>query len=131
MTLPILCLSRYIVQSKSDYYRLLLAVTRDEAWEEWILDMLQGVEQVSRWTCLKIAGGAGPRQETDRVGLPETAGGHWCARGTVPGQGEGIRLIMMNNLTLSRGLCYPVVGIVIALVILAFLRVGRNVARAN
>ena len=55
LTLPILYLSRYIVQSKADYYRLLLGVTRDEAWEEWILYMLEGVEQVSEWTCRKIA----------------------------------------------------------------------------
>ena len=55
LTMPILYLSRYIVQSRADYYRLLLGVTRDEAWEDWILYMLAGVEQVSRWTCLKIA----------------------------------------------------------------------------
>lgn len=55
LTLPILYLSRYIVQSKADYYRLLLGVTRDEAWEDWILYMLEGVEQVSGWTCRKIA----------------------------------------------------------------------------
>lgn len=66
LTLPVLHLSRYIVQSKSDYYRLLLAVTRDEVWEDWILYMLQGVEQVSRWTCLKIAGIRSLMSETSR-----------------------------------------------------------------
>ncbi|MHA7833916.1 MAG: protein adenylyltransferase Fic [Algiphilus sp.] len=55
LTLPILYLSRYIVQSKADYYRLLLGVTRDGAWEPWIVYMLQGVAQVSQWTCAKIA----------------------------------------------------------------------------
>lgn len=55
LTLPILYLSRYIVNHKADYYRLLLGVTRDGAWEEWILYMLHGVEQVSTWTCRKIA----------------------------------------------------------------------------
>lgn len=66
LTLPILHLSRYIVQSKSDYYRLLLAVTREEAWEDWILYVLQGVEQVSRWTCLKIAAIRSLISETSR-----------------------------------------------------------------
>ena len=37
LTLPILYLSRYIIQNKNDYYRLLLDVTRDQAWEAWIL----------------------------------------------------------------------------------------------
>lgn len=55
LTLPILYLSRYIVQNKSAYYRLLTQVTRDDQWQEWILFMLAGVEQVSRWTCLKIS----------------------------------------------------------------------------
>lgn len=55
LTLPILYLSRYIVQHKSDYYRLLNHVTRTGDWQEWIIFMLKGVEQVSSWTCKKIA----------------------------------------------------------------------------
>ncbi|CAN5391716.1 Fic family protein [soil metagenome] len=52
--LPILYLSRYIIDHKADYYRLLLGVTRDEAWEEWILFMIRGVEETSVWTLAKI-----------------------------------------------------------------------------
>jgi Fic family protein len=55
LTLPILYLSRYIVQHKNDYYRLLTQVTRTGDWQEWIIFMLNGVEQVSSWTCAKIA----------------------------------------------------------------------------
>ena len=55
LTLPILYLSRYIVQHKNDYYRLLTQVTSTGDWEEWIIFMLNGVEQVSSWTCAKIA----------------------------------------------------------------------------
>lgn len=66
LTLPILYLSRYIVASKSDYYRLLLQVTRDGDWESWILYMLKGVEQVSRWTGAKIAAIRGLMEETSR-----------------------------------------------------------------
>ncbi|HMW71072.1 MAG TPA: Fic family protein [Cellvibrionaceae bacterium] len=55
LTLPILYLSRYIVQHKPDYYRLLTQVTREQDWQAWILFMLQGVQEVSVWTCAKIA----------------------------------------------------------------------------
>lgn len=54
LTLPILYLSRFIVQNKQDYYRLLTGVTKDEAWEEWILYMLKGIEETSIWTTNKI-----------------------------------------------------------------------------
>lgn len=43
LTLPILYLSRYIIQNKNDYYRLLLDVTQDQAWEAWVLYILRGV----------------------------------------------------------------------------------------
>ena len=36
LTLPILYLSRYIIQHKADYYRLLREVTTNAAWEDWI-----------------------------------------------------------------------------------------------
>jgi Fic family protein len=52
---PILYLSRYIISRKADYYRLLLEVTRDGAWEPWLLYMLEGIEETSRWTVAKIA----------------------------------------------------------------------------
>jgi len=54
LTLPVLHLSRYIVAHRSDYYRLLLAVTRDGDWEAWILFMLRGVEETATWTTAKI-----------------------------------------------------------------------------
>jgi Fic family protein len=47
---PILYLSRYINQKKNEYYRLLQAVRTDQSWEEWVLYMLEGVEQISRQT---------------------------------------------------------------------------------
>jgi Fic family protein len=55
LQLPILYLSRHIIQNKSDYYRLLLAVTKDHDWESWVLYMLKAVEETSRWTTEKIA----------------------------------------------------------------------------
>ena len=55
LTLPILYLSRYIIQHKADYYRLLRAVTQTDAWEDWVMFMLKGVEETARWTVAKIA----------------------------------------------------------------------------
>ena len=55
LNLPILYLSRYIIAHRADYYRLLFDVTRDNAWEPWLLYMLSAVEETARWTCVKIA----------------------------------------------------------------------------
>ncbi|CAN5866778.1 Fic family protein [soil metagenome] len=45
---PVLYLSRHIVRTKGDYYRLLQAVRDEDAWEEWVLYMLAAVEQTAR-----------------------------------------------------------------------------------
>lgn len=55
LSLPILYLSRYIIQHKADYYRLLREVTRTNAWEDWVMFMLKGVEETAQWTVAKIA----------------------------------------------------------------------------
>nr|WP_305790841.1 Fic family protein [Polaromonas sp. AER18D-145] len=55
LTLPILYLSRYIIKNKADYYRLLLQVTREQAWEPWIIYILKGIEETAVWTTAKIA----------------------------------------------------------------------------
>ena len=52
---PILYLSRYIIQNKNTYYQYLLEVTTQQKWEQWILYMLDAVEQTSIWTRDKIA----------------------------------------------------------------------------
>jgi Fic family protein len=54
LTLPILYLSRYIIHHRADYYRLLNQVTRDEAWEDWLIYMLKAVEETANWTTAKI-----------------------------------------------------------------------------
>jgi len=54
LTLPILYLSRYIIQNKAEYYRLLLDVTQNHSWEEWIIFILKGIEKTSHWTTNKI-----------------------------------------------------------------------------
>jgi len=47
LDIPILYLSRYIINHKVDYYRLLQEVRTEDKWEEWILYMLDSVEQTS------------------------------------------------------------------------------------
>jgi Fic family protein len=51
---PILYLSRAIIARKNDYYRLLLAVTADDAWIEWILYMLEVVRDSAASATRKI-----------------------------------------------------------------------------
>ena len=47
LDLPILYLSSYIIKYKADYYRLLQEVREEGAWEEWIIYMLEGIEQTA------------------------------------------------------------------------------------
>jgi Fic family protein len=54
LSLPILYLSRYLIQERDSYYKLLLDVTKKGAWEEWIVFILTGVEETSKWTIDKI-----------------------------------------------------------------------------
>ena len=54
LDIPILYLSSYIIENKSDYYRLLNQVNRTGEWEEWILYILKAVEQTSNKTVRKI-----------------------------------------------------------------------------
>ena len=51
---PVLYLSRYINQHKADYYRLLQATRDTGNWTDWLLFMLDGVEQTARQTTALI-----------------------------------------------------------------------------
>jgi Fic family protein len=48
LDIPVLYMSRYIVRTKADYYRLLQSVRDEGAWEEWVLYMLTAVESTAR-----------------------------------------------------------------------------------
>lgn len=54
LSLPILYLSEYIIDKKSDYYKLLQKVTRKGEWTEWILFMLDAIEVTSKATKSRI-----------------------------------------------------------------------------
>ncbi|MEO0455353.1 MAG: Fic family protein [Cyanobacteria bacterium P01_A01_bin.114] len=54
LKIPVLYLSRYINQHKAEYYRLLQAVRVENAWESWILFLLEGVEETSKQTIVLV-----------------------------------------------------------------------------
>lgn len=54
LNLPVLYLSRYIIEHKTDYYKLLQEVRETDNWENWILYMLDSVEQISKETIILI-----------------------------------------------------------------------------
>jgi Fic family protein len=49
-SLPILYLSNYIIRSKPEYYRFLQKVRDENLWEDWILFMINGVEETAKET---------------------------------------------------------------------------------
>ncbi len=52
---PTLYLSRYILNTRADYYRLLEKVTQQGEWEAWVLYMLTAIEQTAGWTNAKVS----------------------------------------------------------------------------
>jgi len=54
LEIPVLYLSRYILQTKSEYYTRLRGVTENEEWEEWIIYMLDAIQCTAEWTSSKI-----------------------------------------------------------------------------
>lgn len=54
LELPILYLSRYILEHKQDYYECLSGVSQRAGWKDWILYMLKAVEWTSHLTLRKV-----------------------------------------------------------------------------
>ena len=54
LDIPVLYLSKHIVRTKADYYRLLQTVRDDNTWEEWVMYMLDAVEQTATQTLATI-----------------------------------------------------------------------------
>jgi len=50
LSYPVLYLSGFIIRNKNDYYANLGAVTERFSWKNWILFILEGVEQTSYYT---------------------------------------------------------------------------------
>ncbi len=54
LPIPILYLSKYILENRRRYYDLLQEVSSYQNWERWILLMIRGIEYTSQLTCDKI-----------------------------------------------------------------------------
>ncbi|MFM9967837.1 MAG: Fic family protein, partial [Burkholderiales bacterium] len=54
LNLPVLYLSRYIIDHKAAYYDGLRRVTEEGVWQDWVLYMLDAVEQTSKQTHAQI-----------------------------------------------------------------------------
>ena len=54
LDLPVLYMSRYITQNKASYYRLLQEAREQQYWQEWVLFILDGVEQTAIQTIALI-----------------------------------------------------------------------------
>lgn len=54
LDIPVLYMSRHIVRTKQEYYRLLQAVRDEDAWEQWVLYMLTAVEITAREGILAV-----------------------------------------------------------------------------
>ena len=55
LDLPILYLSRYIIENKDEYYNLLQEVIETGNWENWILYLSNGTEQIAKETIILIS----------------------------------------------------------------------------
>lgn len=56
LDIPILYLSRYITQTKEEYYHLLQSVRDVGNWEDWLLYMIEGVAATAAETTLLLRG---------------------------------------------------------------------------
>jgi Fic family protein len=54
LRIPVLYLSRHLIQHKAEYYRLIRGVTERGEWEPWLLFILTGVEETAHWTTNRI-----------------------------------------------------------------------------
>ena len=54
LDIPILYLSRYIIQNKRAYYKLLQDVRDTDSWEEWLIYMVSAVEETAYDTISKV-----------------------------------------------------------------------------
>ena len=54
--LPVLYLSSFIIKNKAAYYKLLQQVRETNEWENWILYMLEGIEETAKESIIVITG---------------------------------------------------------------------------
>jgi Fic family protein len=116
LEIPVLYLSRHIIRNKRTYYDLLLAVTTEDAWEAWILFMLEAVRETAEWSTAKIRAirdlldqtAARLRQEASRIYSRELADvifvNPYCRIGDVVSSGIAQRQAASTYLKVLAGL---------------------------
>lgn len=67
LEIPILYLSRYITRNKAEYYRLLQWVRETGEWDEWLLYMVQGVEETAKDTLSLVSSIRDLMRETKEI----------------------------------------------------------------
>lgn len=67
LDLPVLYLSKFIIDHRVEYYRLLRAVTESQDWEPWILYMLRAVEETATFTRERIVSIRDLMEETSEI----------------------------------------------------------------
>jgi Fic family protein len=54
LDVPVLYLSRYIVRTKDEYYQRLQDVRERQAWSEWVMYLVKGVEETAKDTLERV-----------------------------------------------------------------------------
>lgn len=54
LDLPILYLSKYIIENKNEYYKRLRNVTEKNEWQSWVLYILKAIKETAEFTSAKI-----------------------------------------------------------------------------
>ncbi|MCZ7601862.1 MAG: Fic family protein [Melioribacteraceae bacterium] len=54
LDLPILYLSKYIIENKNEYYKRLRNVTEKNEWQPWVLYILDAIKETAEFTSAKI-----------------------------------------------------------------------------
>ncbi len=62
---PVLFLSSYIMEYKTDYYRLLRGVTEQNNWQDWVMYILTAISETAQLSTSKIRRMAALKDETE------------------------------------------------------------------
>ena len=63
---PVLYLSSYIVQNKTEYYQLLRGVTEQNNWHDWVMYMLTALIETAKLSTKKIRSTLSLKEETEQ-----------------------------------------------------------------
>lgn len=127
LTQPMLYLSRYLIGRKDDYYRLLLEVTSQGSWEEWILYILAGVEETSLETVRKFGAIRALQEDFARRARAASKGGAHAELQSVLFEQPYCRIAtVMERCGVSRPTASKWLGALAGAGLLTEVRVGRD-----